>query len=208
MQRQRIQRLLGIAREIVVTPTQKPSRIYRKFSMSKSQFYRDLETLAEWGFPVEYQRPPGAFRVGQEKPLEGGLPLKTMVSLTRGLCRVPSQDLFFFIWEVILWLREKSDDTGDSIPFRIKESLLEEWFSREGWSEKVLDLLMEAIREKKRVAIQYQQDGREHRVVDPEKIVWKDNGWVLSAYLVGEGRKDFFNLSSILEVKDTPFKAP
>ena len=208
MQRQRIQRLLGIAQEIIVTPTQKPSRIYRKLSISKSQFYRDLETLATWGFQADYRRPPGAFVLHPDKDLKGGLPLKTMISLTKGLCRVSSEEVFFFIWEVILWLREKPEEGRDSISFLINEILLQKWFSREGWSENILDLLMEAIREKKRVAIRYQQGEEERYVVDPERIVWKDNSWVLSAYLVGEGRKDFFNLSSILEVIDTPFKAP
>lgn len=208
MQKQRIQRILGIAQEIIVTPAQNPSRIYRKFSISKSQFYRDLETLAAWGFPVDYQRPLGAFILSREKPLIDGLPLKTVISLARGLSRVPSNDLFFFIWEVILWLRERSEGDREEVSSLIKETLLREWFFREGWSEKVLDLLMEAIREKKRVVILYKQEKEERLVVDPEKIIWKDDGWVLSAHLVGEGRKGFFDLLSILEVLDTSFKAP
>lgn len=175
----RISRLLGLLGVLTSGERVTVQALADRFEVSRRTIFRDLEALGEAGIPVvAYPGSGGGVGV-----MEGYLVGKALLTgedagrIAVGLGALASVDGDS---EVLHLLARLVPDKGaDQSPYALD---LSAWF--DDWPTKgKAERLKEAIRERRCVMLEYVgREGRSRRVVEPHRLVFRQDAWYLLAY--------------------------
>ncbi len=186
----RIARLLSLAREIRQNPRQSREKLWARFGIGKSQFYKDRRILAEAGFRFTYAKNSG-FTILEDRltPIVG-LSLTDRLVLMfalEHLCSTGEGTLAALAVEVGRKLAGGLDS-----PFRER---LQECFDRQvtengfGVKPEILSFLRESVTERRRIRILYKRSGDwtvRWREIDPRHLYLRQRSLYLYARTVDE----------------------
>lgn len=205
----RILRLLQLIQIIRNDPSQSLKKILETFGISRSQFYKDKETLAALGFCFEYRKGSG-FRITEDRliPLTD-LTLSDRVTLLFALEELSASGDGM--------LAAKAIEVGRKLVGGLENPFceqLQECFDSEvthktyGVKPVVFTALTEAIKDHRRIRILYYRSGEwseRWRIVDPKRIYMRQRVLYLYAYTVDETPHAWkvFRLNRIHEVQFT-----
>lgn len=205
----RITRLLAIAREIRQNPHQSRERLWARFGIGKTQFYKDRRVLAQSGFQFEYVKNTG-FRIIEDRltPIVG-LSLTDRLVLMfalEHLCSTGEGTLGALAVEV-----GRKLVGGLESPFRER---LQACFDRQvtengfGVRPEILSFLRESISESRRIRILYKRSGDwtiRWREIDPMHLYLRQRTLYLYARTVDENPPQWkvFRVSRIQEMRHT-----
>ena len=151
----RIERLLQIVIEIKTSPKQKLDQLWEKLGVSRSQFYKDKETLAELGFVFEYSRRQKQFIITQDAYLPvSNLTLSERLSLIMAFRQLSAAGDYVLTYDGF----NAAKKLAAELPSPLRDSFFEDIVLKKGFgcAQEVLEKLHQAINIKWRVRILYQ----------------------------------------------------
>ena len=180
----RLFRLMRILVEIKTAPAQTPERLRRALGVSKSQFYKDKELLANMGFEFAFQRSAGRFVIVRDAtlPVEN-LTLTEQLSLIMALRQLSAAGDYLLTFEGFNAARK----LAAGLPGPLRDALFEEVVLREGFGcdRAVMETLQKAISENWRIELRYRKPGdaepRSHRI-DPYHLFFRRRALYLEGY--------------------------
>lgn len=181
----RILRLLRLLSAIRDDPAQSLERVLKQFRISRSQFYKDRNALAELGFRFEYRKGAGfSIREDRLAPITG-LSLSDRITLLFALEDLCASGDGLLAAKAIEVGRKLAG--GLESPFR--EQLLgcfDNQVTQNAYGVKpaIFEMLSEAIREHRRIRILYYRSGvwqERWRLVDPKRIYMRERNLYLYA---------------------------
>lgn len=202
-------RLLRIMRDVKTNPDQTVVDLLKKYGISRSQFYKDKDALAELGFSFEYRKASG-FRVIEDRltPIND-FSLSDRVILLFALEDLCASHDGLLAARAIEVGRKLA--SGLESPFR--EQLLdcfdsEVTESAYGVKPEIFRVLSEAVKNRERIKILYLRSGNweeSWRLVDPKRLYMRLRILYLYARTVDETPAAWkvFRLSRIKEVQAT-----
>ena len=205
----RISRLIKMVQEIRNEPRQSLNNLLAVFNISRSQFYKDKDALAEIGFKFSYHRKKG-FKIEEDKlaPITG-------FSLSDRLILMFALEHLSSMGEAHLTARAMEIGRklagGLDEPFR---SQLLECFDHRvtsqayGVNPKIINELQDSISLERRIKLLYQRSGdwtTRWREVDPRRIYMRGRTLYLYARTVDEIPLQWkvFRLNRIKELQPT-----
>lgn len=205
----RTTRLLALAREIRQNPHQTRERLWARFGIGKTQFYKDRRSLAQIGFQFEYAKNTG-FTIIEDRltPIVGLSFTDRLVLMfaLEHLCSTGEGTLGALAVEVGRKLVGGLDS-----PFRER---LQECFDRQitengfGVRAEIFSFIREAISDSRRIRILYKRSGDwtiRWREIDPMHLYLRQRTLYLYARTVDETPPQWkvFRVSRIQEVRYT-----
>lgn len=207
-------RLLRIMQEIRNVPCQSLESVLKTFNISRSQFYKDKDSLASLGFCFEYRKGSG-FRITEDRltPLHD-LSLSDRVILLFALEYLSTSGDGLLAAKAIEVGRKLSG--GLESPFR--EQLLQCFDSEVtektyGVKPEIFLALTQAVKEGRRIRMLYLRSGtwiESWREVDPRRIYLRQRALYLYARTVDETPPAWkvFRLNRIKEIQPTGICLP
>lgn len=199
----RLFRLMQILVEIKTTPAQPLARLLKTLGVSKSQFYKDRQLLAEMGFEFTFQRKASRFTIIKDAtlPVET-LTLTEQLSLIMALRQLSATGDYLLTFEGFKAARKLSA----GLPGPLREALFEEVVLREGFgcARDVLETLQRAIAENRRVEILYRRpsdsEAQLHRV-DPYHIFFRRRALYMEGHSWTEDAIRMYRLNRVKEAR-------
>lgn len=205
----RLTRLMRLLQDIRLDPDQCLENLLARHNISRSQFYKDRESLAALGFQFEYHKKRG-FRIIEDKlsPITG-LSLSDTITLLFALESLTASGDGL--------LSARAIEVGRKLAGGLESPFCEqlvECFDREvtekayGVQPDIFSKLAEAVREHRRIKILYLRSGtwtESWRTVDPKRIYMRDRILYLYARVVDESPAAWkvFRLSRIRSIEPT-----
>jgi predicted DNA-binding transcriptional regulator YafY len=217
----RLRRLLDISALVRRNPRLKMAEVLSRLGISRSQFYRDREELQRLG--LRFGRRPRGFTLGRDLLLP---PVEMAVSELLALCGAVSalarkgeaEAAYLALRSLLSLLARLPGPVRALLEPYAAEAVLGEGF---GCPLPVLEVLMQAISEGRRIVIQTSaaREGAPESppgslseslsmTIDPQGIVLREGDLHLQGLWVEGGRPASVPLAEILAAGFTPFLAP
>ncbi len=202
----RIERLLQIVIEIKTSPKQKLDQLWEKLGVSRSQFYKDKETLAELGFVFEYSRRQKQFIITQDAYLPvANLTLSERLSLIMAFRQLSAAGDYVLTYDGF----NAAKKLAAELPSPLRDSFFEDIVLRKGFgcAQEVLEKLQKAIRTKQRVKILYLAPDQHEPAdieLEPFQIFFKRRALYVEGFAWHAKAIRMFRLNRIKTVQLTP----
>ncbi|MEW5721835.1 MAG: WYL domain-containing protein [Thermodesulfobacteriota bacterium] len=208
----RMMRLIRLMIEFGSREYRSADEIYVPLGISRTQFYRDKAALEKMGFTFAFHRRSRIFAVDEDPGVKvEGLTLSEVLALILAVGRLPETGDFTLAWRALNGLRKIAVDrpgpAADFILAAVEEVVTGEGF---GCSFEILESLVTAVGEKRRIHIVYGRPESEHPLrlnVDPHALVFKAGVLHLSAS-PEKGRRRLYRVAHLREVIPTPLLSP
>ncbi len=211
MNSRRLARLMGIICEIKAHPRRDPEEMCRRLSISRRQFYKDREALAEMGFAFHYSRRRAGFVLDKELTFGlSGMSLADLFALILAVRQLTQLSDFALAMGALAGLRTMVSQLPNELASLFSEAL-DQVVVADGFGcrPQVLHQLQPAIAEKRRVLLVLARGRLEERLaVDPKRLILREGVLYLEAAgLEGRGT-GLVALSRVRRVIATPFYSP
>ena len=209
MQSHRLARLLRIIVEVRTQPQKLPEQIAKDLGISVRQFYYDRNQLARMGF--RFSRTKGEFTIlGDPVVTVEKLPLSEVLALVLAARHLFATRDFSIVRRALSGLYTIIDHMPESqkqlLKSLIKDVIFEDGF---GCPPEVLEDLILAVDEKRRILVHFRDRSPESRVVlDPLDIRFKRSRLFLDAYVIKRKKQARFWVGTIDKIIFTPFFRP
>jgi len=220
MNSRRLARLMGIICEIKAHPRRDPDEMCRRLSISRRQFYKDRESLAEMGFAFHFSRRLDGFVLDKELTFNvSGLSLADMFALALAVRELTQLNDFALAMGALTGLKNLVQGLPDSVRATFAEAL-DQVVVADGFScqPEVLYALQQAIGEGRRVVLELVQPKRsgeaggqvegERLSVDPKRLFLREGMLFLETAGLEGGGTSLVALSRVRRVIATPFFSP
>ncbi len=207
MNSRRLARLMGIICEIKAHPRRDPDEMCRRLDISRRQFYKDRDALAEMGFSFHYSRSRPGFVLDKEITFNvSGLSLADLFALILAVRQLTQLSDFALAMGALAGLRTMVEQLPGGLRGLFRDTL-DAVVVADGFScrPEVLHELMPAIAERQRVALVLDSGRQEERVtVDPRRLFLRQGTLFLEAGGLGEGETGLVALSRVRRVITLP----
>ncbi|MBW2107627.1 MAG: hypothetical protein JRI36_03020 [Deltaproteobacteria bacterium] len=209
MQSRRLARLVRIIVQVSTHPRKSPEALARELGISIRQFYYDRDQLARMG--ILFSRKKGRFVVLDEPAVTfAGLPLSGFMVFMAAVCRLFAANDFAVVRTCLEALFAVVDHvSGPQKP--LLKSLVQDAIITDGLGcrPELLDDLLLAIDEKKRILIHSNKDPAEKPLLaDPYGLSFKNARLCLDAYAVEEKKQLRLPLADMDKITMTVFYRP
>lgn len=199
-------RLIKISQEIKTNPNRTPKELYETLGVSKEQFYRDRRLLEQLNFKFRFSRKKKAFEI-----IEDAYIPEYKLTITEILSLAMSVRGIFISGDYTL--AKSASDGMKKIISQLPESerkvltgIFQDLIIRKGMGcdPEILDRLGNAVKENRRILIDYYKDSVIKRyTLDPYRIFFKNHALYLDAYSVERKSDRMFRVSRIKRVEFT-----
>lgn len=217
MNSRRLARLMGIICEIKAHPRRDPDEMCRRLGISRRQFYKDRETLAEMGFAFHFSRRLPGFVLDKELTFNvTGMSLADLFALVLAVRELTQLSDFALAMGALTGLKNLVQGLPEPIRHTFSEAL-DKVVVADGFNcrPEVLFALQPAIAEHRRVVLELispvkrnkganQAEGQ-NLAVDPKRLFLKEGILFLEAAGIESGGTNLVALSRVRRVIATPF---
>ena len=206
-------RLIKIIQEIKTTPYQTISHLLKSLAISRAQFYKDRDALAQLGFEFHYDRGKGRFIITKDSylPIEN-LTLSERISLLMAVRQLSASGDYLLTYEGLNAARKLTAE----LPGPLREnaiSLFDDLVLKEGFGcrMEIMEKLQQAMSENRRVILTYQKPEEVDPIeveLDPYHLFFQRRALYVEGYSVNSKAVRMYRLNRIREVKPTPVQCP
>ncbi|MCB2188467.1 MAG: hypothetical protein KQJ78_18760 [Deltaproteobacteria bacterium] len=211
MNSRRLARLMGIICEIKANPRRSPDELCRRFDISRRQFYKDRDTLAELGFKFHYSRTGEGFVLDKELTFNvSGLSLADLFALVLAVRELTRLSDFGLAMGALAGLRRMMAGLPPPLGPEFAEAL-DQLVVADGMGcpPEVLRALEEAVEGGRRVVLVLEGAKTELRyTVDPRQLLLREGSLYLEAEGLGGPGSGLLALHRVKKVIPTPFFSP
>jgi predicted DNA-binding transcriptional regulator YafY len=197
--------------EIKAHPRRDPEEMRRRLGISRRQFYKDRETLAQLGFSFHYSRKRRGFVLDKELTFSlAGMSLADLFTLILAVRELAQHSDFALAMGALAGLRNMVAQLPEEIRPLFSDAL-DQVVVGDGFGcrPEVLDALLPAVVERRRVVLVLSQGRGEERLpVDPKRLLLRRGALFLEAGGLGDGDAGLAALSRVRKVIPTPFFSP
>jgi len=203
---QRVERLIQIAAEIKNVPYQTVRSLLEKMGISRSQFYKDRQALADMGFEFEYSRPKNRFVIIKDAYLPvGDLTFSERLSLIMAFRHLAATGEQILSYEGF----NAAKKIALELPRQIRESLFEDVVLKEGFGSDrdIMKKVQNAIEENRRVILSYQrpeEDEPGSHEADLYHLYFRRRALYAEGHSLTENGIRAYRLSRISKLEFTP----
>jgi predicted DNA-binding transcriptional regulator YafY len=219
MNSRRLARLMGIICEIKAHPRRDPDEMCRRLGISRRQFYKDRESLADMGFAFHFSRRLNGFVLDKELTFNvSGLSLADMFALALAVRALTQLSDFALAMGALTGLKNLVQGLPDTVRETFSEAL-DQVVVADGFNcrPEVLYALQPAIAEHRRVVLELtppkksaegnQAEGQ-RLTVDPKRLFLREGILFLEAAGMESGGTSLVALGRVRRVIATPFYSP
>ncbi|KIX11815.1 helix-turn-helix transcriptional regulator [Dethiosulfatarculus sandiegensis] len=208
MNSRRLARLMRIICDIKAYPRRTPEEMCKRLDVSRRQFYKDRDTLAEMGFSFHYSRSGEGFVLDKELTFSAkGLSLTDLFSLILAVRELTRMNDFSLALGAINGLRNLVEELPGELRELFSEAL-DQLVVADGFSciPEIMYTLQDAIKQGRRVAVEIKGANPSNSLtVDPKRLFLRDGTLFLEAGGLGSGKTGLLALSRIIKAVPTPF---
>lgn len=189
--------------EVRTSPHRTVPQLIREMGVSKSQFYKDKEILAEMGFVFGYDRRLKKLVVHQDTTLPiQNLTLSEQLALIMALRHLSASGDHTLTYEGF----SAAKKIATELPRPFMESVFDDIVLREGFGCKprIMEDIQRAIKENWRLMLQYkrpEQDEPSPEEIDPYHLFFRRRALYVEGYSWSEEGIRTYRLNRILQVK-------
>ncbi len=208
MNSRRLARLMGIICDIKANPRRSPDEMCRRFDISRRQFYKDRDTLADMGFGFHYVRGKQGFILDKELTFNvSGLSLADLFALILAVRELTSLSDFGLAMAALGGLRRLINQLPEDSR-RVFTDAMEQVVVTDGFGcrPQVLGELEQAVEDGRRVVLVFNGEGETRQTVDPKRLFLSNGVLHLEADGLKQGALQ--SLSQVRKVIPTPFYSP
>jgi len=210
MNSRRLARLMGIICEIKAHPRRDPEGMCQRLGISRRQFYKDRDALAEMGFAFHFSRRREGFVLDKELTFGvSGLSLAEVFSLVLAVRQLTQLSDFALAMGALAALRSVVGGLPEGLRETFAEAL-DQLVVADGFGcrPQVLHELEEAIAQGRRVVVRMTRGGgQEELTLDPKRMLLREGVLYLEAKGLEGGGSGLVALSRVERVIPTPFYA-
>ena len=209
MQSHRLARLLRMIVEIRTQPQKPPEQIAKELGVSIRQFYYDRNQLAEMGFA--FARSKGKFSILRDPVVTiGELPLSEILALVLATRHLFATKDFPIVRRALNGLftivQHMPDPQKQLLQSLVQDVIIKDGF---GCSPKILDDVMRAVDEKRRILVHSRQSPKGKPLsLDPFELCFIKTKLYVDAYAVERKKRIRYRVANIDRVIFTPFYRP
>jgi predicted DNA-binding transcriptional regulator YafY len=220
MNSRRLARLMGIICEIKAHPRRDPDEMCQRLGISRRQFYKDRESLADMGFAFHFSRRLNGFVLDKELTFNvSGLSLADMFALALAVRELTQLNDFALAMGALTGLRNLVKGLPEPIKDTFSEAL-DKVVVADGFNcrPEILFALQPAIAEHRRVVLELVSPPKESEegekiegqrlTVDPKRLFLREGILFLEAAGIEGGGTNLVALSRVRRVIATPFYSP
>ncbi len=217
MNSRRLARLMGIICEIKAHPRRDPDEMCRRLGISRRQFYKDRETLAEMGFAFHFSRRLPGFVLDKELTFNvSGMSLADLFALVLAVRELTQLSDFALAMGALTGLKNLMQGLPEPIKDTFSDAL-DKVVVADGFNcrPEVLFDLQPAISEHRRVVLELtspvkvgqggSQEQGQRLSVDPKRLFLREGILFLEAAGIESGGTNLVALSRVRRVIATPF---
>jgi len=191
MNSRRLARLMGIICDIKAHPRRSPEQMCRRLDISRRQFYKDREVLAELGFAFHYSRRQNGFVLDKELTFNvQGMSLADLFALILAVRQLTQLNDFAVAMGALAGLRTMVEQLPEVVR-KVFAEVLEQVVVADGFScsPRVLEDLQRAVARGWRAVLVLEGGaGREERLdCKPLRLFLRDGTLFLEAEGIGGG---------------------
>ncbi len=175
---------MKIILEVKTLPRRTVPRLIDELGVSKSQYYKDKDTLAEMGFVFGYDRKLGKLVIHQDSTLPiGNLSLSEQLALIMALRHLSAAGDYTLTYEGFNAARKLAME----LPEPFMESIFDDLVLKEGFGckPKIMEAIQTAIEKSYQVELLYQrpeQDEPRSEVMDPYHLFFRRRAMYVEGY--------------------------
>ncbi|MGD8561400.1 MAG: hypothetical protein PVG03_02655 [Desulfarculaceae bacterium] len=215
MNSRRLARLMGIICDIKAHPRRSPEEMCRRLKVSRRQFYKDRDALAEMGFSFHYSRRQPGFVLDKELTFNAaGLSLADLFALILAVRQLTRLSDFALAMGALAGLRNLVEQLPENLQPLFSEAL-DQVVVADGFScsPEVLHTLQPAIAEGRRVVLLLEptgkDDGDDQRLtVDPKRLFLRNGSLYLEAEGLDQEGPGLVAMARVRKIIPTPFYSP
>lgn len=211
MNSRRLARLMGIICDIKANPRRTPEEMCHRYHISRRQFYKDRDALAEMGFTFHHSRRVEGFILDKELTFNvSGMSLADLFALILAVRQVTRLSDFALAMGALAGLRNMVEQLPETVQPLFLEAL-EQVVVADGFGcpPEILHTLLPALAERRRVILILDGVSEERRItVDPKRLFLREGALFLEAEGLESAGAGLVALSRVRKVIPTPFFSP